>query len=148
VSLELIVVTERFDANGNSANINVRAENENEVYDIGAVLNRGNIPDFDKATLNGQNVTVVGISGPEAFPLGDVYFLLLYRDGDTRAFDAWGIMLPASSPASTMALRMAQQGYLPFRCKMVLQASSAHKGQEYWKLEKADAAPVAALDTK
>jgi hypothetical protein len=131
---------QHFDANGREvANVNIRAEDTGEVYDIGAVLNRGNIPDFDKATLNGQNVTVVGISGPEDFQLGPVYFLMLYRDQDPRTIDAWGIMIPATSPAAQRALRMAQSGYLPFRAKMQLVKSQSHKGQEYWTLDKADA---------
>jgi hypothetical protein len=137
-------VAERFDANGNSLNINVRADNEDQVYDIGAVLNRGNVPDFDKASLNGQTVTVVGVSGPEEFPLGDVYFLLIYRDGDSRQMDAWGIMIPATSPAAKRAVSMAQAGYLPFRAKMVLQPSQSHKGYEYWTLDKGEA-PQASL---
>lgn len=119
--------------------INLRANPDEVIYDMAAVINHGNIPDFDKSTLNGQNVTVVGISGPEEFPLGEVYFLLVYRDGDPRDMDAWGIMLPVGSPACKRALAMAKGGYLPFRAKMVLEPSQSHKGYEYWNLKNADA---------
>lgn len=129
---------QQFDANGNELKgINVRADIEDTVYDIGAVLNRGNVPDFDKATLNGTDVTIVGITGPEEFSMGPVYFLLLYRDGDSHSLDAWGVMIPATSPAAKRALSMAQGGYLPFRAKMVLVPSKEHKGYEYWTLDKA-----------
>ena len=135
-------MTQQFDANGNTlptGQINVRADSEEAVYDIGVVMNRGNIPDFDKKTLDGQNVTIVGMTGPEDFPMGPVYFLLLYRDGDPRDMDAWGVMIPQGSPAAKRALAMAQGGYLPFRAKMVLEPSTAHKGYEYWNLKNADA---------
>lgn len=133
---------QQFDANGNTVSgeaINIRADIDAPIYDIGAILNRGNIPDFDKQTLDGQNVTVVGITGPEEFPMGNVYFLLIYRDGDPRDMDAWGIMIPVNSPAVKRALAMAKGGYLPFRTKMVLEPSRSHKGQSYWNLKNADA---------
>jgi len=132
----------QFDQNGNEipgTGISVRAEITDTVYDMAAVINHGNIPDFDKKTLNGQNVTIVGISGPEEFPMGPVYFLLIYRDGDPREMDAWGIMIPETSPAAKRALTMAKGGYLPFRAKMVLEPSQTHKGYEYWNLKNADA---------
>jgi hypothetical protein len=130
----------QFDANGNEiAGINIRADVESPVYDIGAVLNHGNIPDFDKKTLDGQNITVVGIAGPEEFQMGPVYFLLIYRDNDPRNIDAWGIMISAESPAVKRALAMAKGGYLPFRAKMVQEASKANKGFTYWNLKNADA---------
>jgi len=133
---------QQYDANGqplSGGQINLRAEVTDTVYDMGAVINRGNIPDFDKESLNNQNVTVIGISGPEEFPMGNVYFLLIYRDQDPRTIDAWGILIPETSPAAKRALAMAKGGYLPFRAKMVLKASQSHKGQSYWNLENADA---------
>lgn len=134
---------QQFDANGNplpEGTISLRADtNSDVVYDMGVIMNRGNIPDFDKKTLHNQNVTIVGVTGPEEYPMGSVYFLLLYRDTDPRSIDAWGIMMPETSPAAKRALAMAKGGYLPFRAKMVLQPSASHKGQEYWKLDNADA---------
>jgi hypothetical protein len=131
---------QQFDANGNEhTGINLRADVTEPVYDIGAVLNRGNIPDFDKKTLDGQDVTIVGISGPEEFPMGPVYFVLLYRDSDPRTIDAWGVMMPATSPAIKRTLAMAKGGYLPFRAKLVLEPSQSHKGYEYWNLKNASA---------
>jgi len=142
---------QQFDANGNplgNGQINLRNDDETQVYDIGAVMNRGNIPDFDKKTLDGQNVTVVGITGPEEFQLGTVYFLLIYRDGDSREMDAWGVMIPETSPAVKRALSMAKGGYLPFRAKMVLEASKSHKGFEYWNLKNADAPALTEAKSK
>lgn len=136
---------QRFDNNGREVeSVNVRANIEDTVYDLGAVMNHGNIPDFDKSTLNGQNVTIVGITGPEEFSLGDVYFLLIYRDGDPRDMDAWGVMIPVTSPAAKRALAMAKGGYLPFRAKMELVPSQSHKGYEYWNLKNADAPSLTA----
>jgi len=135
---------QQFDANGKELEgVNVRADIDAPVYDIGAVLNHGNVPDFDKKTLDGQDVTVVGISGPEEFQMGPVYFLLIYRDGDPRDMDAWGVMISATSPAVKRALAMAKGGYLPFRAKMKLEASQSHKGYEYWNLKNADAPALA-----
>jgi len=142
---------QQYDANGNAVQegaINLRADLSDTVYDLGTVLNRGNIPDFDKATLNGQDVTIVGITGPEEFPMGTVYFLLLYRDGDPRDMDAWGVMIPATSPASKRALAMAKGGYLPFRAKMVLEPSQSHKGYEYWNLKNPDPPALTAAQAR
>ena len=121
-----------------NSQISLRANVDEPTYDIGAILNRGNIPDFDKKSLDKQNVTVVGIVGPEEMQFGPVYFLLLYRDQDPRTIDAWGVMVSETSPAAKRALSMAKGGYLPFRAKMSLDPSKSHKGQEYWNLVNAD----------
>lgn len=124
---------ERFNSQGQQVSTEkYRAEVTDKMYDISEVLDHGNVPDWDKDDLAGQVVTVVGVVGPEEYNLGDVYFVLMYRDGDDRALDAWGVMFPASSPFVKQALAMARQGYLPFRTGIDKRDSAEHRGQTYW----------------
>lgn len=124
---------ERYNSQGQAVSTEkYRAEVSDKMYDISEVLDHGNVPDWDKDELSGTVVTVVGVVGPEEYNLGDVYFVLLYRDGDDHALDAWGVMIPASSPFVKQCLAMARQGYLPFRTGIEKRDSAQHRGQSYW----------------
>lgn len=130
MSMEMV----RYDANGREiTSTSYRAELGGDVHSISEVLDRGIVPDDNfKDGLDGTPVTVVGISGPEEFPMGDVYFILLYREGDNTDQDAWGVMFPATSPIVTQTLRMAARGALPFTGTVHRNDSKSQKGQTYW----------------
>lgn len=115
------------------------------VYDVGEVLDRGVQPDFEKDSLNGQTVMIFGIKGPEDFPMGPVYFVLLKRAVDPREAEPWGVMFPASNrPMIPTILDMATRGRLPFPAVLRLRASESNKGYEYWDIARP---PLTAVQT-
>lgn len=111
--------------------INVRASGKPQ-HDISDIADRGREPDFTKESLIGVNLVVCGITGPEDFPLGAVYFVLLRRETDKPTDEPWGVMFPAGSPAAALVLRAARQNMLPFKGVLERVTSEAHPDQSYW----------------
>lgn len=113
-----------------------RPEDGASVYDFDRGW--GNRLDADKDSLNGQNVTVVGIEQGEDFGMGMTCFLLIKFDGEPADLDAWGVMFSDNSAVVKQARAMASRGTFPFRAKLVKVSSTKHNGQSYWKFDRPD----------
>lgn len=113
------------------AEVNERIET-GKVHDISEILDHGREPDFTKESLIGVPVIVVGIVGPESFPLGHVYFILLRRKLDSSEDEPWGVMFPAASPVVVATLRAARQKMLPFVGILDRTTSASDEDRQYW----------------
>jgi len=122
----------QYNPNGEIASYH--AEDNAPVYDFDRGW--GNRLDADKDSLNGQNVTVVGIEQGEDFGMGMTVFLLVKFDGEPENLEPWGIMFSENSAVVKQARSMANRGSFPFRASLQKVASTQHKGQSYWKFDR------------
>lgn len=134
-----------YDASGNEVRrANYRATDEEVVYDLAMVADHGLQPDFDKDDIDGKLCKIGGIDGPEDFPKGPVYFVLLKRWEATDDkpepepdADYIGVMFPATSAVCTRVLQMAEMGALPFM-GVPRKVPSKTSGNDYWRLDRPD----------